>query len=34
VQRYPAFIVEGQKQAVGWDKEDLEAILQSHLAVG
>ncbi|UCC63377.1 MAG: hypothetical protein JSV36_22040 [Anaerolineae bacterium] len=32
VRRYPAFIVEGQKQMVGWDKKELEAILESHVA--
>ena len=28
VRRYPAFIIEGRKQYVGWDREELEAVLQ------
>ena len=28
VRRYPAFIVGGRKRYVGWDREELEAVLQ------
>ena len=27
VRRYPAFIIEGRKRHVGWDREELEAAL-------
>ena len=28
VRRYPAFIIGGRKRYVGWDREELEAVLQ------
>ena len=28
VRRYPAFIIEGRKRYVGWDRKELEAMLQ------
>ena len=34
VRRYPAFIVEGQKRLVGWDREALETILQAQMVAG
>lgn len=32
VRRYPAFIIEGQKRLIGWDRETLETALQSQVA--
>jgi len=34
VRSYPTFIVAGQKKIVGWDREALEAALQSALREG
>lgn len=34
VRRYPTFIIEGKEKVVGWDREQLEAMLASALAAG
>jgi len=31
VRRYPAFIVAGRKEYVGWDRAALDRVLQAHL---
>jgi hypothetical protein len=31
VRRYPAFIVAGRKEYVGWDKAALDRVLQGHI---
>jgi hypothetical protein len=32
VRRYPAFIVAGRKEHVGWDKAVLDRVLQAHIS--
>ena len=32
VRRYPTFILEGQERFTGWDKEQLNHLIQQHLA--
>jgi hypothetical protein len=32
VRRYPAFIVAGRKEHVGWDKGALDRVLQAHVS--
>lgn len=34
VRRYPAFIIEGRKKLVGWDKTALDQLLHSYTALG
>lgn len=31
IRRYPAFIVDGNEKVVGWDLEQLEAVIQNRL---
>jgi len=32
VRRYPAFIIAGRKEYVGWDKAVLDCVLQAHIS--
>jgi len=32
VRRYPAFIIAGRKEYVGWDKTALDQVLQGHIS--
>lgn len=32
VRKYPTFIINGQKEYTGWDKERLETLLQAQVA--
>ena len=32
VRRYPAFIIAGRKEYVGWDKAALDRVLQAHIS--
>jgi len=32
MRRYPAFIVAGRKEYVGWDKATLDRVLQAHIS--
>lgn len=32
VRRYPAFIINGRKEYVGWDKAALDRVLQPHIS--